>query len=189
MISTQTTTNHYFRALVALLAALALAASLLVASAARPAYASDHLHGQFHGRHRSCHARRHLQQLHSEGGHPGGQRQRQPYGGRPDQLQHPRNRGAAPSPRTRSLPVITEPVVINGYSQPGSSANTLARGTNAKLLVQLSGTDAGPIVFGGLTVSASNSVVKGPGHQPLRQRVRHRLSTRRLSGPQLICRT
>ena len=57
-----------------------------------------------------------------------------------------------------TLPHVTEPVVINGYSQPGSSVNTLARGTNAKLLVQLNGTKA----FGkGLFIEASNSVVKG----------------------------
>ena len=54
-------------------------------------------------------------------------------------------------------PIITEPVVIDGYSQHGSSVNTLARGTNAKLLVQIDGTDSP----GGLTVQASHSVVKG----------------------------
>jgi hypothetical protein len=57
-----------------------------------------------------------------------------------------------------SLPAITEPVVINGYSQPGSSVNTLAKGTNAKLLIQINGTS---VVGTGLTVSASNSVVRG----------------------------
>ncbi len=58
------------------------------------------------------------------------------------------------------LPTITEPLVINGYSQPGSSANTQARGTNAKPLVQISGTNQIEF-FDGLKVSASNSVVKG----------------------------
>jgi Right handed beta helix region len=56
-----------------------------------------------------------------------------------------------------ALPIITEPVVIDGYSQHGSSVNTLARGTNAKLLVQIDGTASA----GGLTVQASHSVVKG----------------------------
>ena len=158
MISTQTTTNHYFRALVALLAALALAASLLVASTARPAYASHHLHGQFHGRHRSCHARWHLQQMHSEGSHSGGQRQWQPYGGRPDQLNIPGTGVRTISPDS-PLPVITEPVVINGYSQPGSSANTLARGTNAKPMIELNGTSVGS--NSGLTTITSGVVVRG----------------------------
>jgi uncharacterized repeat protein (TIGR01451 family) len=38
------------------------------------------------------------------------------------------------------LPVITEAVLIDGYSQPGSSANTLAIGDNAVLLIELTGT-------------------------------------------------
>jgi len=65
------------------------------------------------------------------------------------------------SPLT-ALPDITEPVIVNGYSQPGSSVNTLAKGTNAKLLIQLDGTDSSAGGFtGGLGVSASNTVVKG----------------------------
>jgi hypothetical protein len=55
------------------------------------------------------------------------------------------------------LPNIVEPVVINGYSQPGSSVNTLVRGTNAKLLVQINGSNVGTA----LTVSASNSMIRG----------------------------
>ena len=37
------------------------------------------------------------------------------------------------------LPAITRAVTINGYSQAGSSANTLAVGTNAVLLIELNG--------------------------------------------------
>jgi CSLREA domain-containing protein len=59
------------------------------------------------------------------------------------------------------LPFISEPVNINGYSQPGSQVNTLARGTNAKPLIQISGNNAGSGFFGALTVSASNSVIRG----------------------------
>jgi len=59
-----------------------------------------------------------------------------------------------------ALPTISEPVAINGYSQPGSAVNTLARGTNAKPLVQISGANKSDF-FTGLTVSAQNSVVKG----------------------------
>ena len=38
---------------------------------------------------------------------------------------------------------ITDPVVIDGYTQPGSSPNTLANGDNAVLLIELDGSNAG----------------------------------------------
>jgi hypothetical protein len=59
-----------------------------------------------------------------------------------------------------ALPTITEPVVINGYTQPGSSPNTLAKGTNAVLNIELNGTNAGEFVAG-LDIDAPNSVVRG----------------------------
>ena len=60
------------------------------------------------------------------------------------------------------LPVITEPVTINGYTQPGASPNTLAKGTNAKLLIELNGTTLGAGGGGGgLNIQASNVTVKG----------------------------
>ena len=40
---------------------------------------------------------------------------------------------------TTALPTITEAVTIDGYTQPGASANTLAEGCNFRLLIQLSG--------------------------------------------------
>lgn len=55
------------------------------------------------------------------------------------------------------LPTITVPVVINGYSQPGASPNTLAVGDNAKLLIQLDGTNAD----NGFDIAAGNSMVEG----------------------------
>jgi hypothetical protein len=63
------------------------------------------------------------------------------------------------SPGTQ-LPDITDTVTIDGYSQPGASANTLAGGTNAKLMVQLDGSkvNTGGI---GLMVGAPDVVVKG----------------------------
>src|SRR5215207_72148 len=61
---------------------------------------------------------------------------------------------------TSPLPLITEPVIINGYSQPGSSANTLAKGTNAVLTIELDGTTAGSAADG-LSINAKNTVVKG----------------------------
>src|SRR5215203_1863119 len=60
---------------------------------------------------------------------------------------------------TSPLPQITEPVIINGYSQPGSSANTLAKGTNAVLTIELDGTNAGSA--DGLSIGAKGTVVKG----------------------------
>jgi hypothetical protein len=67
-----------------------------------------------------------------------------------------------------NLPPVTDQVTIDGYSQGKSTTsttaddatpNTLKQGTNAKLLVELNGqfTGGGP----GLSIEASNSVVKG----------------------------
>ena len=69
-----------------------------------------------------------------------------------------------------ALPSIDDPVTIDGYTQrpcsanaaPCSEPNTSRVGTNAKLLIELSGANApesGP--RGGLRIRASNSVVKG----------------------------
>ena len=61
----------------------------------------------------------------------------------------------APAP---FLPTITKPVIINGYSQPGSSPNTNGpgAGTNAVLLIELN-------MAGGraLTLGGGNSTVRG----------------------------
>lgn len=59
---------------------------------------------------------------------------------------------------TTALPVIVDPVIIDGYTQPGSSANTLADGDNAVLLVELNG---GYNVSAGLQINGSNCLVKG----------------------------
>ena len=58
------------------------------------------------------------------------------------------------------LPPITEPVVIDGYSQAGATENTLTHGTNAVLKIELDFTNVtrnSP----GLTIGASNSTIKG----------------------------
>ena len=52
------------------------------------------------------------------------------------------------------LPDITDPVVINGYSQPGAAPNTLALGDNAVLEIEINGGTAG---FGNLGFSPSGS--------------------------------
>jgi hypothetical protein len=58
------------------------------------------------------------------------------------------------------LPTITDPVVIDGYSQPGSSPNTLPQGDNAVLEIELSGVNAGASAVG-LTMDAGNSIARG----------------------------
>jgi hypothetical protein len=60
----------------------------------------------------------------------------------------------------QALPAITGPVTINGYTQPGASANTLATGNDAVLKIQLNGTNAGTFADG-LLITASNSTIKG----------------------------
>src|SRR5438105_2903059 len=56
------------------------------------------------------------------------------------------------------LPTITDPVVIDGYTQPGSSANTMAIGDNSVHLIELNGNSA---VCGALVITAGNSTVRG----------------------------
>jgi hypothetical protein len=58
------------------------------------------------------------------------------------------------------LPTISVPVVLDGYTQPGSSPNTLARGDNAVLLIELDGTAAGAGADG-LFITAGGSTVEG----------------------------
>ena len=57
------------------------------------------------------------------------------------------------------LPVITDPVIIDGYSQIGTSQNTQADGDNASLLVEINGANSpiGPC----MTISAGGSTVRG----------------------------
>ncbi|HBB95280.1 MAG TPA: hypothetical protein DC054_07795 [Blastocatellia bacterium] len=61
---------------------------------------------------------------------------------------------------TSALPIITEPITINGYTQPGASPNTLAIGDNAILLIELNGVNAGASTFG-LIINAVNCTVRG----------------------------
>src|SRR5262249_34685315 len=58
------------------------------------------------------------------------------------------------------LPAITDPVIIDGYTQPGASQNTLAAGDNAVLLIQLDGTFVGESAQG-LQVLAGSSALRG----------------------------
>lgn len=58
------------------------------------------------------------------------------------------------------LPTLTVPVLIDGYTEPGSSANTLAVGNDAVLNIVLQGTTPG---VHGLTLfqGASGSIIRG----------------------------
>lgn len=63
-----------------------------------------------------------------------------------------------------ALPVITSPVIIDGYTQPGASVNTmsLSAGDNAVLAIELNGTDAGAGTIGLEVVSSgSGSTIRG----------------------------
>jgi hypothetical protein len=57
------------------------------------------------------------------------------------------------------LPGLTRPATIDGYSQAGSSRNTLAVGDNAVLTIELSGPNIDSTT--GLQIQANNSLVQG----------------------------
>lgn len=57
-----------------------------------------------------------------------------------------------------ALPTITDPVIIDGYSQPGAKMNTLAVGDDAILKVELNGNR---LNANGLTIAAGSSTVRG----------------------------
>jgi CSLREA domain-containing protein len=58
-----------------------------------------------------------------------------------------------------SLPAITDPVVIDGYTQAGAQANTAAVGTNAVLRIELDGSEAG--LTSGLLVQGGDTTIRG----------------------------
>jgi hypothetical protein len=58
-----------------------------------------------------------------------------------------------------ALPAVTDAVVIDGYTQPGASPNTLAVGDNAVLKIVLDGSQAGSV--DGLVIGSGNSTVRG----------------------------
>ncbi len=62
-----------------------------------------------------------------------------------------------------ALPQITDPLIIDGYTQPGASPNTLAVGENAVLLIELQGPGTVPGAFSAtaLFIIAGDSTVRG----------------------------
>src|SRR6185295_33303 len=61
------------------------------------------------------------------------------------------------------LPDVRQPVVIDGYTQPGSSPNTLAAGSNAVPLIEISGAAVRTIDASayGLHLAGSGTSVRG----------------------------
>jgi hypothetical protein len=57
------------------------------------------------------------------------------------------------------LDPITDPVIIDGYTQPGASPNTLAAADNANLLIELDGSLVASA--NGLTISSGSCLVRG----------------------------
>jgi len=65
-----------------------------------------------------------------------------------------------------ALPLITGPVTIDGYTQPGATANTNGPdlGTNAQLMIEIDGTNTGALLDNAilrLTPTADGSTVRG----------------------------
>ena len=60
------------------------------------------------------------------------------------------------------LPTVANPVIIDGYTQPGASPNTLAVGNGAVLLIELNGINVIQLSNTyGLLITAGNSTVRG----------------------------
>ena len=64
---------------------------------------------------------------------------------------------------TSALPIITDHVTIDGYSQHGSAPNTnpVGQGLNGTLLIEIDGENAGNVRFGMLEFQTTDSVVRG----------------------------
>ena len=59
------------------------------------------------------------------------------------------------------LPPITDPVIIDGYTQPGTSSNTLADADNAVLLIEISGASGNALRLLYILSGGSGSTVRG----------------------------
>jgi hypothetical protein len=172
MTSTRTTTTerNYFRALVALAAALTLTASLLAGLAARSAYASTTFTVNQTGdapdafttsntcdtdvftNGDQCTLRAAIQQANATAG-ADAINFAIPGTGIKTVVVNSQGFGA--------LPAITEQVTMDGYTQTGASPNTKAVGNDAALKIVLDGINAGPGRDGLAIDGASNSVIKG----------------------------
>lgn len=59
------------------------------------------------------------------------------------------------------LPLITQPLVIDGYTQPGASANTAVSGSNAQLRIRLHGAAIATTLVAGFSACASAVSIRG----------------------------
>jgi CSLREA domain-containing protein len=171
MTTTQTTAmktnHHYLRALVVLAAALALAAILLVVLVAKPAHASDgtivvtstgdesdpNISDQkcdvdLVTPENQCTLRAAIENTNV-------------LFGDTILFDIPGNGVRTISPTGEPLPDIIHKVIINGYSQHGAISNTLAKGDNAVLKIQLDGSLLGSVDGLHLDLGADNSVIRG----------------------------
>ena len=168
---TTTTTNHYFRALVA----LAMVASLLAVLAVRPAHADGEFIFKVNGTAdladrnvgdglcdvdlavgNACTLRAAIQESNAT------QEKEIIAFDIPEGFLDP-DSGVATIKPNSALPIITESVVINGYSQPGASPNTATSGTNAAPKIVLSGANVPSFAqdVDGLTISGGGTMVRG----------------------------
>ena len=69
---------------------------------------------------------------------------------------------------TSALPTITDPVTIDGYTQPGSPPTPIrsARGSTARCSIEIDGENAGDVRFGMLEIQDDQQHGARPGHQP-----------------------
>ena len=162
MTKTQTTkTNHYFRALVAL-AALAMMAIIFAASSANASTTftvnstgdqpdmtpNDSICDADQATGTQCTLRAAIQQANVAAG--------------ADVINfNISGTGVHTISPSSELPPISDTVAIDGYTQPGASPNTLAKGTNAVIKVSLVGTNAGAGASGLSFVGLSDSKVRG----------------------------
>lgn len=75
------------------------------------------------------------------------------------------------------LPLVTDPVFLDGYTQAGASPNTLATGNDAVLRIRLDG-NAAPSGVPGLTLWGGGSTVRGLAITRFRGATGHGLSVR-----------
>ncbi len=63
--------------------------------------------------------------------------------------------------RTSNYPALTGPTVIDGYTQPGASTNTQAVGSDANILIRITGGSTAFTQSRGFVVSGGNSTIRG----------------------------
>jgi len=59
-----------------------------------------------------------------------------------------------------ALPSLLDPVILDGYTQPGSSPNTLAIGDDAVILVEIDGSGLGTLASA-FTIYTNDTVIQG----------------------------